>query len=76
MDEMGWKLKIKSRSSKALSIVYSVIRFHPWLWQRNIGLNLHYNVIVAKFVANKSLATDGCPFMQFRWILVEEIHSE
>jgi len=39
-------------------------------------LNLHYNVIVEKFVANKSHATDGCPFMEFRSILVEEINFE
>jgi len=31
-----------------------------------MGLNLLLNVIVAKFVANKSPATDGCPFMEFR----------
>jgi hypothetical protein len=37
---------------------------------------LHYNVIVAKFVANKSPTTDGCPFMEFRWILVEELNFE
>jgi hypothetical protein len=37
-----------------------------------MGPNLHYNVIVAKFVANKSPTTHGCPFMEFRWILVEE----
>ncbi len=41
-----------------------------------MGRNLHNNVILAKFVANKSSATDGCPFMEFRWILVEEINFE
>jgi len=40
------------------------------------GLNLHYNVIVAKFVPNKSPATDWCPFIESRWILVEEINFE
>jgi hypothetical protein len=41
-----------------------------------MGLNLHYNVNVANFVANNNPATDGCPFMEFRWILVEEINFE
>jgi hypothetical protein len=41
-----------------------------------MGLNLHYNVIDTKFVASKSPATDGCPFMEFRLILVEEINFE
>jgi hypothetical protein len=28
-------------------------------------LNLHYHGIVAKFVANKTPSSDGCPFMEF-----------
>jgi hypothetical protein len=31
-----------------------------------MGLNFHYNGIVAKFVPNKCPVTDGCPFMEFR----------
>jgi hypothetical protein len=41
-----------------------------------MGLDLHYNVILEIFVATKTFATDGCPFMEFRWILVEEINFE
>jgi hypothetical protein len=39
-------------------------------------LRLHYNLIVAKFVANESHDTDGCPFMEFGWSLVGEINFE